>query len=689
MKRPFVIKIHFLFISVFILLGHWVNGQEDSGLFEQIENFLEEQDEEVDVINLFDRLKILSEHPLDLNKSTAEQLFELRLLSEVQINQLFEHIELYGDLIAIEELQSIPSFTIEDINRLRSFVSVNSGQRFQMSIPQMIKESRNVLYLKWARILEEKRGFTLNDDGEPRYLGDENRLLVRYRNNFENRFRMGFILEKDPGEQMFQSGQTAGFDYFSFHTYLKDYSHFLKDLSIGDYSISLGQGLISHNSFGSGKGGLVTRIINGGRVIRPYSSVFENGYYRGLAATVRPLQDLELTVFGSKVKRDGNVQSGLDTLETEALFTSLQTSGNHRTVSEIEDRHSIGMITYGGSLKYVKRKGHVAINAMHHEFDKFLTRSEDLFNRFRFGGDRLTNVSIDYKYRYRNFTFFGESAAAVNQGSAHILGSLISLNPRLDLALHYRNYGKDYNALQPNAFGESSTINNENGFYSGLVYRISNKWIFRTYLDIWKHPWLRANISRPSTGSEYLFKLDYYLKRKLYVYAQYTFEQKYDNYIEEDSRTTQTGIQERRRVRLHVNNKVSPNLELRTRMEYSFYSNPIKKSNGYLFYQDFIYKSNQFPLSFTSRIAFFDTDDFDSRIFAYENALLYEFGIPSYFDQGVRYYVNLRYRATNNITAEMRFAKTHLTNRDSFSSGNEFIDGDTRSDLRFQLRIGF
>lgn len=674
-----------------IVVGYNADAQEISNeLMDQIENFIEEQDENIDLVNLLERLRILSQNKLDLNNIDADELRELRLLTDIQINELLDHRIEYGDLISLEELQSIPSFQASDIIRLREFVQVNANDKFQMSIPQMIKESKNVVFAKWSRVLEDKKGFLAKEDGTTNYLGDANRYLVRYRNNFENRFRMGFIMEKDAGEQYFAANDNLGLDYLSVHAYLRDYSKVVKDVAIGDFTVSLGQGLISHNSFGSGKGALTTQIIRGGRVIRPYSSVNENGFMRGVGTTIRPYQDFELSVFASHVRRDGNIRT--DTIELEEpdlLFSSLQLSGNHRTQSEIEDRKTIGITSFGGSIKYKKRRGHVALNAVSHQFDRNLQRSPELYNKFRFAGESLTNISVDYNYRYKNFNIFGESAQALNQGQAHMVGLMVGLNRFLSAAIHYRNYAKDYNALLPNAFGETSSNNNENGIYFGLEWQIAKKWKFRTYADFWKHPWLRFTVNRPSTGMEYYTRLDFYLKRKLLIYAQFSHETKLNNYTVDGLATTQVGIQERYKMRLHMSNQMTKGFELRTRAEFSIFNNPIRTSKGFLIYQDFLFKSIASPLSFTSRIAFFDTDDFQSRIFAFENSVLYEFGIPAYFDQGFRYYINLRYRGIRNLTLELRYAKTHLTNRDSFSSGNEFIDGDVRSEVKVQVRYGF
>ena len=106
-------------------------------------------------------------------------------------------------------------------------------------------------------------------------------------------------------------------------------------------------------------------------------------------------------------------------------------------------------------------------------------------------------------------------------------------------------------------------------------------------------------------------------------------------------------------------------------------------------FQDLILKPKNIPMSATFRYAIFDTDNYDSRIYAYENDLLYEFSIPSYFNRGFRTYLNLRYRINRNLTAEARISRTYLNNEDSIGSALDEINGNKRTDVKAQLRFKF
>ncbi len=688
-----------LLIVILLQICHLSYSQDlPQEIWDQVELFLEDREDGVDLSVLFDRYKIYFENPQDINSLAYDDLQDLGLLSDIQISDLLAHREQFGDLLMIEELQSIPSFQTVDIQRIRPFVSVSDPNKLPVSLKDMISNSRHEVFLKWGRILEEQAGYIGDEETPPPYIGDPNRLTLRYRGNYENKLRFGLISEKDDGEQLLSDTINSGLDFLTAHLHLRDYSSLVKDLVIGDYSVSFGQGLISHNGFRAGKSAFVTQVKKGGRVLRPYTSITENGYHRGAGATLAFGDHIEVSSFFSRVRRDGNVI--IDTLDfdTPDLFlSSLQTSGQHRTLSEKADKGSLGLSSIGGSLRYVQSNLDISINHLSSLFDTPLVRADNIANRFRFSGDQLHNTSIDFSYRYKNVHLFGESAYASTGGLAHLAGALIGLDKRLSASIIYRDYGVSYNTITPNAFGESSLVNNETGIYLGLELQLTRKWLIRTYADVWRHPWVRSTINNPSGGKEYLLRVDYTIRRKLNAYLQFFHEEKFENLSLSDEILQQTGLpdrltvgrpQKRQRLRLHLSNQVTKFLELRNRIEFSRSENINGVTKGVLLFQDVLYKPWSKPYSITGRIAFFDIDDFRSRIFAYENNILYEFGIPSFSGRGIRYYINYRYKITRSLLAEFRWART-IKDQGTQGSGNTFIDGDTRTDLRFQLRYSF
>jgi hypothetical protein len=62
--------------------------------------------------------------------------------------------------------------------------------------------------------------------------------------------------------------------------------------------------------------------------------------------------------------------------------------------------------------------------------------------------------------------------------------------------------------------------------------------------------------------------------------------------------------------------------------------------NGFLSFIDFIYQPMQKNYSRNIRSQYFETDGYNSRLYANENDVLYNYTIPVFYDKGFRYYLN-------------------------------------------------
>jgi len=124
-------------------------------------------------------------------------------------------------------------------------------------------------------------------------------------------------------------------------------------------------------------------------------------------------------------------------------------------------------------------------------------------------------------------------------------------------------------------------------------------------------------------------------------------------------------------------------------MEWSSYAIPGEKQQGFMIYQDAVYSPLASPWTFSARVTLFDTDDYDSRIYTYENDLIYYYAIPAFSDQGSRFYINVRYKGIRNLTAEIKFAQTRQLDVTSIGSGNDEIQGNIRSEIRAQVIYRF
>jgi hypothetical protein len=85
-----------------------------------------------------------------------------------------------------------------------------------------------------------------------------------------------------------------------------------------------------------------------------------------------------------------------------------------------------------------------------------------------------------------------------------------------------------------------------------------------------------------------------------------------------------SGLVENRRdrLRIHMVNKINRTLELRSRIEWSLYKVENQRpATGYLAFQEAVVKPLGSRFSGVLRYTIFDTRDYDSRIYAFENDL--------------------------------------------------------------------
>ncbi len=113
----------------------------------------------------------------------------------------------------------------------------------------------------------------------------------------------------------------------------------------------------------------------------------------------------------------------------------------------------------------------------------------------------------------------------------------------------------------------------------------------------------------------------------------------------------------------------------------------VNKENGFLTFFDFMYKPLLSSYSGVLRLQYFETDGYNSRIYAYENDVLYSYSIPSFSDKGFRYYLTLNYDLNKKISFWLRWAQTIYQNKTTVGSGLDEINGNRRTELKLQARL--
>lgn len=642
-------------------------------LDEFIQRVFPVQQENINYDDLYESLYQLYQNPLDLNTATAEDLASIYVLSQAQIKSIVEHRQQNGDFLSIYELQAVPNLDIETINRLLPFVDVKYKFSVNDLKNRLTNATEHYLVLRSDQVLEKTKGF---EDGK--YLGSPQHLYARYRLSHPKDFQVGFIVEKDAGEKNY-------LDYYTFHFQLRNKGK-LKNLVLGDYQVQFGQGLICSAGFSLGKGSeavATTRRSNLG--IRPYGSLLEGGYFRGAAATYQ-LDKIDLTGFYSFTKRDASVDEGNG--EREDYFSSVLTGGYHRTETELARKNQISEQNIGINAVFRLKNGQIGATMLNTQFDAVLQRSPTLYNKFEFIGKQNTVLGTNFTYTWQNFNFFGEAARSSSGGVGAISGFVAALSRQVEWAVNVRSFDKNFHSFYANAFGESSRTINERGIYWGLKYTPKKGLIFSAFYDRFKFPWLRYLVDSPSDGFDYLFRMTYQPNKKALFYAQYHEEHKGKNLPNNTTVSDVVVNTMRQSILANFEYSINRTFKTQTRVQMNTfqYANA-SQSKGYVIMQDL--EGSIKRLQLKGRIAYFSTDDYDSRIYAYENDVLYAVSLPAYYGKGLRTYLVARYGINRNLDLWVRYARTQLNNVDSIGSGTDQINAPHKSDIKVQVRYRF
>jgi hypothetical protein len=136
--------------------------------------------------------------------------------------------------------------------------------------------------------------------------------------------------------------------------------------------------------------------------------------------------------------------------------------------------------------------------------------------------------------------------------------------------------------------------------------------------------------------------------------------------------------------------------ELRFRTEFLSLSNEAgDQEKGFLTLVECHMHPPRSLLSGNLCLQYFETSGYASRIYVYENDVLYGLNLPAYYDKGYQYYMNLRARLNQMLRAlkrrkpevdlSLRWSQAIYAKNDNLGSGLDQIPGHFRTEWKFQI----
>ena len=716
MKRLAIIILSLTFTLIAkaqIAIDTLSNEALNNLLIEQVERLAEDSDDDADFEDLLENYIFFSENPVNLNSEEMMRLVELRLISVFQYEELQKYRRYYGDFLFLDELMMVEGFDEQTLAIILPLVYITQEHgNDDITLNKLARYGKHQIVGRYEQILEPQQGYLPIDDStllampNSRYLGSPQKYQLRYTYNYRNKIRAGFVLEKDAGEMFFTdkvsdtiqrllgSQYHRGFDFVGFHLYAKDLG-IVKAAVLGDYQLAFGQGLTLWSGMSFGKAGAGSSVMKQGRGITPKGSASEYAFMRGAAVTLG-IGPFSGTLFYSNRWVDANV-SVADSLDNEAeLVSSLQETGYHRTIGELQDRHAIRQQVVGGHLSYAIAHFEVGYTLHHTWLSAPLELRPSHYNQFFFQGQSLTNQGIDFKYVKGKFAVFGEASMSMNpdttalqlaQGPAFagLVGLTVKPAGYLNFTILYRDYGKAYQNLLGNAFGEGSRNQGQRGIYLGLEAAPAPYWNILAYADQFQFTWLTSQVNAPSRGHDYYLRISHSFNRRTQAYLQFRSKTKMKNSTDGMVFSHYPITYTKNAVRFNINYQIGNDFHFANKAEYAHYRNDDgSNEHGYFLCQDIAYKPENKPYSLSFRYAIFDAKDYNARIYAYENDVLYSFSVPALYGKGMRVYLLGKVKLFDALTLYARIGRTIYSDRDEIGSGLTLIEGNHKTDLKVE-----
>ena len=676
--------MRFKFLPVFfVVIGFIANAQTPEQKLELkdiLESVAENLPENYDITELIDILIRYKKHPINLNKTTPEELKTLIFLSPLQISNFFIRIKESGNLTDVLELQTIDGFDTKTVQSLLPFVTLNGNTEYEkLTWRNLLNQGENDLMIRVARILEKQKGF--RDLPGNRYMGSQERFQTRYRYNYGTIVSAAITLDKDAGEKFIGKP----FDFYSGNITFAKLGK-IKKLVVGDFTMQFGQGLTLWSGFSFGKGPDVTSVAKKDLGLRPYNSTNEYSFFRGISSTINLYKNIDFTPFVSFRKLDAS--QDLD-VNGNLVQSTINQTGLHRTPTEINNKSSLSQQVYGGVLQYSKNEFVVGGIAYQNRYKSSFITQTALYDQFSFTGKSLTNFGLYYNYTYKNIYFYGEGSKSMPGGSAYLNGLLISLSPTVSAAITYRNYAKNYHNFFNQGVSESSEAVNEKAWYAGLNINPNKRWAFSFYGDYFQFPWLKFRVDAPSSGYEILSQVVYTPNKIFKMLVRFKTENKQQN---TDLELPIKFIDDVKKegYRIESNWHANQKWQFQHRIEISQYQKGEAKAEfGYLIYQDIDYSPLFSKITGNLRIAYFNTPSYNSRIYAYEDDVLYSFAFGMYSGKGFRTYLNLKYNLAKKLNIWTRYAVFYYKDVKTVGTYLDEIEGNKKSEIKIQLRYQF
>lgn len=658
---PFAVKIfqHYIKILAIIIGINFpiVSHSQNINISDEIISIAEDlasDETDQEMVNLYlEQLYELQESPVKINSADETEISRLFFLSDFQVKSLADHILKNGHIESVYELALLTGFDRHTVELMAPFIDLVP----RSTSPPSGSKPLNMLLSNFIISPGE------NDTS---CVGLPFRLLTKYRFTAA-RFTAGFTTEKDNGEKMF--------DFFSGHVTFTG-TGIVRKIILGDFSCRSGQGIHLNTGIKTGLSLTSAGYKAARNEIRPYTSTGENNFFRGIAAQLS-FKRAGLTAFLSYNDIDATLSANEDS--TEFFVKQLYESGIHNTPSLLVRKDAVTEIAFGAGLTYSFRRLKTGFSFSESHFSlPLLSDRSDPENIHDFEGTINRVYSVHYNSLLERILLYGEISVNSPGNYAMIQGITIRPSDRLTMNLLLRNYSPGYTAFHAACPGTSSSNSNEQGIMGNFIFEAARHLFISAGCDISRYPWLRYRCSYPSMTKRMEIRLSYNPSENMAT--DFSFNVR-SSMIDINEGTGIAGIYETetRTLRGQIKYRLSENLTMLTRADLKM-AEP-SGSKGMLLLQDLVCSFQSIPVDMWFRFCLFNTDSWDSRLYTYENDLLYSFTIPALSGRGSRSYLMVKWEIGKRAEIRGKYSMRSLATMNN--------NAQEKDELKIQARIWF
>lgn len=650
-------------IIVFIFPSLTANAQSEklTETLTQVAEDLADDDTDPEAIAVFtDRLHELADEPINVNSSNENELSRLFFLSDFQIKSLLDYVHTSGQILSVFEIANIPGFDKETVLMLTPFIKLGNQTQSKQDSSRLRSQIITNLSLKPS----------LTDTSS---LGSKWKILTKYKFTTGN-ISAGFTMEKDQGEKLL-SGKPPLPDFLSGYISYKG-SGVIKKVIAGDYSARFGQGTNINTGIRRGMSLVSPGYMSASDEIKPYTSAEENRFLRGLA-TQLTVKNFDLFLFYSRNSSDATLASTSDT--SNDYFETFYNSGIHNTPLLLNKKDVVTENTCGLTVTCNFKNFKSGFSFSQTSLSLPITPSDNDPSRvFDFQGSNSSLFSVYYNFYIKKILLFGELSGNNKAKSAIIQGLSMRPSDRLTINALFRSYSPGFTSFYGQGPGTGSKSSNQKGAIVNFTFEAAKHLFLSAGIDIIYYPWLRYRCSAPSWGTRREVAVKFLPNERLSVNASYNYSLSVYDKGEESGIPDQEKIITRS-IKSSIRYTANSNLILNTRADCKFV-NP-SGSKGFLLCQDFIYSFTKIPITLWLRYCLFHTNDWASRIYTYENDLLYSFSIPALSSEGSRSYIMLKWKIADIAELRIKYGITSVLTAENTSKESD--------ELKMQFKIWF